>query len=132
MISDEYAAGFFDGDGCIHISRANAAGRAHPSYALNAAISGYCEDVMRAFQERWGGAVNSHIVRDRRKPVWQWSVQGMVAKKFISTVEPYLIEKRAQAKRAADYPITEGRTVVTPEVRAFRDQLYHELRELKR
>jgi len=91
-ISTKYAAGLFDGEGYVGLSKDG------PRLRLRLEVSGCFKPALEKLARRWGGAV----YRDKRKDPawrteWKWNLNGRgdIAR-FCSEVQPYLLEKREQ------------------------------------
>jgi len=105
MISIQYAAGFFDGEGTVTASarcsvweRGKTTPRRTAYFLLAMLMNNTCRDVLVAFQSRWGGTVSPLRYRDpRRKPCWIWRTTGSNAAIFVKAVIPYLLVKREVA-----------------------------------
>jgi len=94
MIDERYAAGFFDGEGCIHIAR-----------NVRVIISGcFHPGLLDLFSERWGGRVTAqrNAKKNQRSGV-RWEITGKRTETFLSDLLPYLIEKKEQAELALHY-----------------------------
>ena len=94
MIDERYAAGFFDGEGCIHIAR-----------NVRVILSGcFVPGLLERFVERWGGKVSSAVwSKNTCRPGVRWEITGPKAARFLDDVFPHLIEKRKQAELAREY-----------------------------
>lgn len=88
MIDERYAAGFFDGEGCIHIAR-----------NVRVIISGcFRPGLLDMFAARWGGKVLPAVWSNtKHRPGVRWEITGDKSHKFLQDVLPYLIEKKEQA-----------------------------------
>lgn len=97
QISDEYAAGFFDGEGCIMIAR-----HGPRQHKLVVTISQLAENrrVLDRFTQRWGGHVRSDT---RPRPIAVWRVEHALAADFLRDVLPYLDVKKDQAQLALEF-----------------------------
>lgn len=93
-MNDAYAAGFFDGEGCVHIAR-----------NIRVILSGcFRPGLLDGFAERWGGRVTRAVwSQSSRRPGVRWEITGLKAAAFLKDVCPYLIEKRDQATLALEY-----------------------------
>ena len=108
MISSEYAAGFFDGEGCVyfrclhrHTSRLPPSKRRARlretnfyEWVTKLTLSNTNVDVLLAFKERWGGTLSTHLPNGRNcKPINQWALSQKKAEIFASDILPYSIVK---------------------------------------
>jgi hypothetical protein len=96
MITNEYAAGFFDGEGNISI-----ASTGKKAYELNLRVIIGQKDFtpLLKFKEKWGGSVDY----GRQSKVYFWRGGAKIAEKFLRDVLPFLIVKKAQAEIALDF-----------------------------
>lgn len=86
---EHYLAGYFDGEGCIHINKSN--------YALWATVSGVKRDVLDMFQARFGGVVKNY------RTYYHWTVACKKAEAFLEVIHPYLILKKKEALLGLEY-----------------------------
>ena len=108
MMSTEYLAGFFDGEGSVGVY---ASVRNH-SYCLRAQITQVrtleTECLLREMAERFGGSVSSYNKQLRRDALC-WQASGDNAAAFLEFILPHLILKRDQATVAIGYQRTRPR-----------------------
>jgi hypothetical protein len=151
MISDAYAAGFFDGEGTVYCATNYNSGRPSPSVLV--CISNTDIRPLEALRARWGGSLLSR--KKSRNPAWrtqwQWVLSTRSAVKFLESLLPFLITKREVAVEAIalcnlfalphrermDYSNTVERRgrrwvspVVRPEFREAVDRHWKRIREL--
>lgn len=94
-----WAAGFFDGEGCIfgyeHVERG------HGRFAFGLTVSQVVEAPIRTLHRYWGGSVR-HLPRRVaiHSEQWHWQVRGRDAADFLRTVLPHLQVKAASARVA--------------------------------
>lgn len=135
------AAGFFDGEGCIHIAR-----QPHPGsrrgyiYRLVVSLSQNHLASLVDFQELVGVAGRLYH-RDREgttnRDWYTLNYDGRSAEAVIDALQPFLLRKRQEAQAALqfqrDCQISKhfGPNGCPPEVWAKRDALYRKLRNLK-
>lgn len=124
MLSVEYVAGFFDGEGCIHLSAAPAYQRGVPyiRYVLSVVVGQQRPDVTIDLVNTFGGNVCSTLDRRRARPrsYHQWRLNGRCAGEFLRRIRPHLRYKAAEADiaiefqgsidflRATNYPMKRG------------------------
>lgn len=114
-----YAAGIFDGEGCIGIEKQVRANRRNPHYKLRATVVNtdmwLCEWLRFAF----GGTVQerkshpSHI-----KDQWAWVIYNSGATDFLKLILPYMNLKRPQAELAIKFQNQKNQRqgrILTPE-----------------
>lgn len=87
---DAYAAGFFDGEGCISLARSTP-GR----YCLQVHVGNNNRDVLDSYQSRFGGSVGL-----RSSGLYIWAIYSDNAERFLSAIFPYLRVKRGEAEAA--------------------------------
>lgn len=93
-----YSAGFFDGEGSIHIG-------AGPRYALQVSITNTYPPILEWLQERWGGKIyeasnnRSQLTDYPRKCQALWW-NGRAAAAVLQEFEPYIKVKREQLRNA--------------------------------
>jgi hypothetical protein len=98
-----WAAGFFDGEGCIHAGFETA-----PKYGLRThlmvVVGQTVPGPLVAIQSRWGGSLRDQPARNpRHQHQWHWRLIGKNAAPFLTDVLPYLRVKRRAALLALDY-----------------------------
>jgi hypothetical protein len=148
MITNQYAAGFFDGEGSVY---ANSRTRGRPPTIL-VCISNTNKEVLQALKEQWGGSLNGKARREGHSAVYQWTMARRNAYRFMKDIQPYLIIKREVVAAGLAYceemmrPQPEriryenkwverdqrlrSRPVVIPEFRARIDKIHAEIRRL--
>ena len=100
MISPQYAAGFFDGEGCVNLT----------TYGKNRQVNirvyliNTDADILRLFQCHFGGRLGAPRVSKEgwkafRNLVWT----GVAAIDFLRIIQPFVILKVAQIKLALEY-----------------------------
>lgn len=99
----EYAAGFFDGEGCIQINPK----KSQPNtFLVEVRITNTNLEVLQWFKNNFGGSVGSQPPnKDVKecKPCWYWAVACRIANAFLKTIIPFLVIKREQAQIAIDF-----------------------------
>lgn len=96
MISSEYAAGFFDGEGSIGIRRER------NIYRLEVNATQTTAEVLIAFQEKYGGKVTKRN-KEKSRDLYMWRVYTQNADAFLKDVLPFLIVKQERAKLALEF-----------------------------
>lgn len=92
-ISDEYAAGFFDGEGSVMIRY----DKRCDSYILKVSVSNCCRDVLVCFREKWGGSIYDVVPTKAHHKGWSdWCLQGTGAKPFLISIRPFSTIKAEQ------------------------------------
>ena len=109
-----YLAGFFDGEGYVGFL----------SRSINVSVSNTNYSILEEFLKLFGGIIRRKNFATRtRRSAFEWRIYGAHAAKFLSTISPFLREKRPQAELALSIP----RGVVRA-----RGPLIAELKRLKR
>jgi hypothetical protein len=129
-----YAAGIFDGEGCIHIAPYRKRGR--PYHRLMVAVTNTDFPLLDWLHARWGGHLGKPLLTNRHRPCKIWALSEGYAYPFLNAVYPYLIVKRRQAELALQFmnarsPGTHGRR---PDDAATgrRAELHRQLQALRR
>ncbi len=99
-----YIAGFFDGEGCIRIKKANQGGN---SYYVWVAITNSNKAILEEIAELFGGKVRQ-AEKKVNKVVYHYLITSSEAVDFLKTVRCFLREKRAQADTAIYFHENKG------------------------
>ena len=92
MITLAYAAGLFDGEGCVQFTRCRS--WIHPRILVVNTHRGVLEDL----QHQFGGDINSlRHRRPRWKSSWMWRLNGGAAVRFLDRINPWLVIKARHA-----------------------------------
>lgn len=127
-MNKDYLAGFFDGEGCIRISKMF---RKHYSkfgdcydYALGTKVTNTNKIVLDKCKNLYGGFVGE--VKDKRKStyktVYSWELKSNDAVNFLKDVLPLLIVKKQEAELAI-YFQTHKETLKNMDYNSFIEQL---------
>jgi len=98
-----YAAGFFDGEGSINITKGTN-GKGTEYFVLEASVSQVDPRPLEFLQEIWGGnlrAVNAN--NERCRPFHRWGIRSQMAENFIRDIRPYLKVKDIEADIALNF-----------------------------
>lgn len=102
-----YAAGFFDGEGCIRVDRCVIKARNYTRYQLKISVGQANPDVLVQFKERFGGAISidryAAETRANTRTRYQWYSWSRHAYDFLVSVQPYLIVKADEAALAIEF-----------------------------
>jgi len=141
-LENAYAAGFFDGEGCVQLYM-----RKHPrptnrqdnSFRCALSISSTDMDPLGWLQERWRGAVSidQRTLYGVRKPLGRWIVFSEQADVFAADIYPYLIIKKKQMElwlqaRAMMYRRGHMPGGLPEEEADLRREMVYRMKELKR
>jgi hypothetical protein len=86
-------AGFFDGEGCISITK---------NGSVDIRITNTAKNVLMYLQSKFGGSIGSRAQKVN-KAQYTYSMYGDEAVAFLTLMLPYLIEKKPQAETAVEY-----------------------------
>jgi LAGLIDADG DNA endonuclease family protein len=135
-----WAAGFVDGEGCIHIIRQKYGANNRVSYRLRMHIAQNNYEVLVALRAYIGEHANiipikrTHSVN---KQVYTLNFDGKHAYKAVMKLKPYLIRKQCEAQAANNFWIEgrveerTGRNPVAPELMEIRNRWYKKMQKLK-
>ena len=108
QLSNEYVAGFFDGEGCVLIRKVGGRAGYYKSHIVAAVLGQTNLPILEALRERWGGSVRSR--KGTTKPFWEWQIVGPPAVNFLVELLPHLKLKQEQAQLAVDFRQVLART----------------------
>lgn len=103
-----YAAGFFDGEGCVSISRTQRKDCNGPTYCLAVIVGQINVEPLLFLQNRWGGSISHRIRPPPYSNVFDWRTQADSAASFLRSLLPYLILKQERAKLAINFQALKG------------------------
>lgn len=100
-----YFAGFFDGEGCIHIAKKEKQPDGeYLEYQLQVDYTNTNKEVMNYIVSFFAGTlIKRNGVNFNQRPYWHWKIYSRSAKIFLKTILPYLIVKRAEANKAIEF-----------------------------
>lgn len=137
MLSAEYIAGLFDGEGYVHIAKHKATGRHKFSgYQLSVNIVNTNLKILVECQKQFGGSICKHSkYLPNRKPCYHWRPPTKTAVKFLAFICPYLHIKQEQARLAIEFMATKTKVLRmrsgTPENEvSLREAYYQRMRSL--
>ena len=140
VFSIEWAAGFADGEACIHVARQTYRSKRSDTFRLRVYIVQYDLEVLEHFRDAVGIAARIYKVKrtaQHNKQVYTLNFDGKKAMALIGLLLPHLVRKRKEAETAWAYWIEgrvgmrPGRKGLPPAVMAIRQRLYLKLRSLK-
>lgn len=133
-----YAAGLFDGEGCVHIGRWIREGRM--KYHLSVLIAMTTTAPLGFMRERFGGRIR--IAAKSKKQQWEWRLYSKEAVPFLLQVLPYLKVKDAEAAVGILFQATfndtysrggdGGQRPLPRRITELREFLWQECRAMKR
>lgn len=87
-----YIAGFFDGEGCINISKSGKSGQ----IILRVMLVNTNPIVINIINKIYGGDVRVVQHQENWKQAYHWKASGASAREFLNDIGPYLILRRPQ------------------------------------
>lgn len=127
---DSYAAGIIDGEGSIGISHRTSG----DSYILCIQVSMTHPEVPFWLHSIYGGHIGTYAQGARSwgsRYVHKWSIYGVDAIKFLSSITPHLKEKKLQAESALDFPIGVKGKKLSNDDKLLQEDMYNLLKEMK-
>ena len=127
MISIEYLAGFFDGEGYVGVAKHRSG-----NYILQMSISNTELLLLQSIQAEYGGKI--HLSPERRsqirKPAYHIHWWGIGVKNMATLLLPYTKIKGSQLKLALEFPVGKRGGWQRNSIGRFaRDQTTHKKRE---
>lgn len=133
-----YAAGFFDGEGCINIAkwRQLCSETREPGtyYKLRIILANTYLPTLEWFQATWGGAINTKPIFGNRVQGYNWTLAQPQSARFLEEILPYLKQKRTEAELGLEFYRSNrrfGRNARPVEYVADREAFYKRMRALK-
>lgn len=136
-LSSDYAAGYFDGEGCVRITSNSALG--NNGFGIHVFITNTYKPILESFKFKYGGALD---LRDKSTPkhrsCFQWRLSNRRdALVFLLDILPYSIEKKPQIELGIEFcnlkDLKANRfTKGDPKVRERKTEIKVLLSELKR
>lgn len=105
MIAEEraYAAGLFDGEGCVSIGKGRRASAVVPIYSLSVKITQDDTEALHFIRNLWGGQIRPRKPRPDGKIASDWTSHSRAAGLFLADILPFLIVKRDEAEIAVKF-----------------------------
>jgi len=135
-----YLAGFFDGEGCITISRIR-----DKSGSLILMISNTNETIIKLIAKWFKGDIMYIKQKDNRKEAWTFKAYSQDAEIFLKAIYPYLLIKKEQAHIGLEYQKLIGtkgtrynkirrltKNKILPTILKLREELFKQIRFLNR
>jgi hypothetical protein len=93
MISSQYSAGFFDGEGCINVSSCR------KTVLIRTLVVNTNLTILEMFKERWGGDIYCNKKgKEHWKQAYTWRLSNNAAYEFLKDIYPFLVVKAQQAE----------------------------------
>ena len=128
-----YLAGFFDGEGCVHISNKGIRGNSlNPSYILSVHISNTQELAVKQFLI-FGGQCYRRSRIPPERDLWNWACAGPKAKAALEKLLPFLKLKKLEATLGIEFQtsIRAGCIPLTKQALSFRESCRVTMQKLK-
>ncbi len=136
----QWAAGFVDGEACIHIAKQRYRTKRRDTYRLGIYLTQNDLNVLEHFRDGVGVAAPIYEVkrtRQHRRQCYTLNYNGAKAMRVISLLAPHLVRKRSEADaaeafwtfgRIGERPGPKG---LEPQVVEIREHFYKHLKQLK-
>ena len=130
IITEQYLAGFFDGEGCVNCSK----GRNDVPHVM-ISISGTCKKLLEEISKKYGGKVYiKNKYKDHHTQAYSWHVSKY--REFVEDILPFTNIKTEQLKCALDFLETVDKHVtrkgLTKETLNKRVQIMNRIKELNK
>jgi hypothetical protein len=99
-----YIAGFFDGEGCVRLKQSN---QNESSYYVIAHITNTNQMILEQVQDLFGGTIRMQE-KGVNKTIFNWQITSSEAADFLTTISPFLQEKKTQALLAIKFHSQKG------------------------
>jgi len=96
-----WAAGFFDGEGCITVP-VRTRSRNRRNYSLALYVGQVDPRPLARLQGYFGGAVVSRTSWGKGRPIFMWRISGTTAEAALRVLLPFLMVKAEQARLALE------------------------------
>jgi hypothetical protein len=96
-----WAAGFFDGEGSISISRQGT--KKADLFYLRCEVTNTHRGSLEIFQNLFGGQIYERALRNNRKRLYIWRGVGPVGAQMLEDLLPYLVVKKERAVLAISF-----------------------------
>ena len=107
MVDAAYAAGFFDGEGCVHIARELTRGprvrERRPIYVVQTVVANTNRAVLEWHRDRWCGAIIAvPKSSDKWRRSYAWRLSGFASEPYLREIRPFLKVKCELVDNAVD------------------------------
>lgn len=127
--SDQWAAGFFDGEGCVSISRRQRT-KSFVEHYLSVQVGQIIRAPLEALRQHNGGNIYQGTTQSR---CWRWKIHGKPAERFLKSIYQFSIVKRHEISLALSLRalIGEPGKRVSSDVFAEKEKIYLDFRKLR-
>jgi len=98
-----YAAGLFDGEGCVSINKTSAKNYKRNGFQLRCSISITHEATSQLFANNFGGTHKLIQRKSGGRDYWQWVIVARQARDFLIPLQPYLQIKKEVASIGIEF-----------------------------
>jgi hypothetical protein len=105
-----WAAGFFDGEGCVMVEKSKEIRCKHGfRTSLHATVTQTSKPCLELFLDKFGGSIITTETRGEHARRWsvqyRWVSRNEEALNFLRAIEPYVVVKKTQVCAALEYPL---------------------------
>ena len=105
-----WAAGFFDGEGCVMVEMSKEKGCLHGyRTSLHVTVTQTSLPCLQLYLENFGGSIVTTENRTPNGRRWavqhRWVARNEIALGFLKAVEPFVVVKKSQVQAALKYPM---------------------------
>lgn len=105
-----WAAGFFDGEGCVMVEKSKEIRCKHGfRTSLHATVTQTSKPCLELFLARFGGSITTTETRGANARRWsvqyRWITRNEEAMAFLFAIKPYVVVKKSQVHAALAYPL---------------------------
>lgn len=93
ILSAEYSAGLFDGEGTVYAAIRQSRTKWRPSPCVLVCLANTYRPVLDFMQDRWGGSIYGKKRKDRHKEQFQWVLASKMAYPFLLEIAPFVVIK---------------------------------------
>ena len=132
-----WAAGFFDGEGCIRINKARRK-EGRTTYNLQIFVRQVDPKPIYKLRDLFGFGAISYRERSvdsnpNARAIYTWSTAGPKAIEVLTALYPFLVTKSEQAEIAFEFQstINQNGKKLTPEQVEYRESVFQKIKDLK-
>jgi predicted transcriptional regulator len=127
MVSLEYLAGVFDGEGYVGVNVMQGG-----YMGVRLSVTNNNRGVLELFQQQFDGRIATPNAKGAGGASWTWQLYGPKAIVFLKSIQPFVVIKKPQVDLAVQFPIgAKGRGGVTREMCEKREFIHTELMKMK-
>lgn len=128
MCVEAYAAGLFDGEGCVTVNRVS-----DTLHQLRVKFGMADRGPLELLAKHFGGGNITEYAPPKGRLIYLWSLSGHQAQEFLLAIMPHVVCKADQVALALEYPWEAGApSVVSMQTYQMRGEIRDRLQELKR